>query len=455
MNSVALPASATTNALGAEADLVRQAARGDAEAFGELFRRHSAPAWRLAQAVTFDRDGAVAAFRDGFARAVKAGRFGRKVADSFRPQVLTSVYRSAIDQAYDRTATPTATRRSAAGPEVALADAAFRSLPERWRAALWLREVENFDAERTGEVLGVSAAVADQLLSRGRRGLAGRFAQAHQEAPEHLGEVLRKLAPAAPANLAEATAARWSSAGAERSPVFAPVGAWLEDRATRPMSVAVGALIGLGLIGLGVVPNSGAVRGQLSASGTSPVGGAVPVQTCFGIACPGGATPSGHGTLALSFGGAGAGGAAGGTGAGSGLGGSGATGGGGGGGGGGSSYVGPTSSNSTNPGSSTSGGGTPPPPPSNSTPTTTVPVAPIGTVTLGGSSLVGASTGGTTVGVVCSNGLICTSSTTAPATTTTTVAPTTTTTTTIPVIGPVVSTVTSILPTATTLPGGL
>lgn len=295
MNSVALPASASTQVVSAEADLVRQAARGDAEAFGELYRRHSAPAWRLAQAVTADRESATSAFRDGFVRAVRSGRFPRRAEATFRPHVLSSVYRAAVDQAYDRTAAPAPSRRSAAeGPDAALADAAFRSLPERWRAALWLGDVENLEADRVAAILGVSAPVADQLVARGRRGLAGRFAQAHREAPEHIGEVLRPLTLPMPANLQEVASARWSSSRVDHAPILAPLGGWLENRAVRPMSVAVGTLIGLGLIAMGVVPGGSTVRSQLGAANPSSVNGAVPVQTCLSLFCPAG-TPGGAG----------------------------------------------------------------------------------------------------------------------------------------------------------------
>jgi DNA-directed RNA polymerase specialized sigma24 family protein len=311
MNSVALPASATTSAsshaLGAEADLVRQAGRGDAESFGELYRRHSAPAWRLAQAVTEDSDSAVSAFKDGF---VRGGRTARRAGTAFRPHVLSTVYRTAIDQSSDRAAGPARARRAASGdPDAALADAAFRSLPERWRAAVWLRDVENFDSDRIAAVLGVSATVAEQLISRGRRGLAGRFAQAHRDVPEHVGDVLRPLVLAVPASLPELTSARWSSAGTDHLPIFAPITGWLENRALRPMSVAVGALVGLGLIGLGVVPGGSTVRGQLGAVGNGNLSGAVPVRTCMGLACPGAPGASQAGSFqALSLGSLGSGG---------------------------------------------------------------------------------------------------------------------------------------------------
>jgi DNA-directed RNA polymerase specialized sigma24 family protein len=298
MNSVALPASATSppSALSAEADLVRLAARGNAEAFGELYRRHSQPAWRLAQAVAPDRDAAIGGFRDGFVRALAAQRRARKDdGGTFRSALLAAVYKASADIA---AATPISSpnRRPAENAEAALADAAFRSLPDRWRAAVWLSDVENLDADRIAPILGVSPAVATQLLVRGRRGLAGRFTQAHRDVPELFGPVLRPLALALPANLAEIAHARWAVAGSERGPVLAPMATWLEEKAVRPMTVAIGALLGLGLIGLGVVPQGSAVRAQLGASGANNPG-ALPVQTCFGLACSTG--PGGFGTAGL------------------------------------------------------------------------------------------------------------------------------------------------------------
>lgn len=309
MNSVALPASASSGVLGAEADLVRQAARGDAGAFSELFRRHSAPAWRLAQAVTADRDSAVAAFKDGFVRSLREGRRPRRGAPAFRPQVLAAVYRAAIDQTFDRAGRPATPRRASAdGPEAALAEAAFRSLPERWRAAVWLREVEHLDNERIAAVLSVSVTVAEQLIARGRRGLAGRYAQARHELPEHVGEVLRAVAVAMPANLSDVASARWSASGADPMPILAPITAWLEERAVRPMSVVVGALLGLGLVGLGVVGGAPSVRSQLGTSAAGNLPGSVPVTTCLGVVCPAGTGPTAaHGSAGTAgfFGGGG------------------------------------------------------------------------------------------------------------------------------------------------------
>ncbi|HET9075349.1 MAG TPA: sigma-70 family RNA polymerase sigma factor [Acidimicrobiales bacterium] len=306
MTTAALPASASPAPLDAEGQLVRAAARGDSGAFNELFQRHREPAWRLAQAVAPDRPTAAAAFRDGFVEALRSHRSRRRAGGSaatFRAEVLAAVYKAAVTQSYDRSTPAPAARRQLSDPDLALADAAFRSLPERWRGAVWLSDVEGMDVERVAPILGVSAAVASQLLVRGRRGLAGRFAQAHQEAPEHPGEVLRAVTLPFPTNLAGATEARWAEAGGERGPVVAPVVAWIEDRAVRPMSVAVGALVGLGLIGLGVVPQGSPVRSQLGAAGTGGLSGAVPVQTCMGVACSTtGGNGAGQGALAAPAG---------------------------------------------------------------------------------------------------------------------------------------------------------
>jgi DNA-directed RNA polymerase specialized sigma24 family protein len=453
MNSVAITASATTASspgVSAEADLVRQAARGDSEAFAELYRRHSAPAWRLAQAVTADRDSAMAAFREGFVRGVRGNRAARKAGTAFRPHVLASVYRAAIDQAAHRPAAPVARRPVQGGPEAALADAAFRSLPERWRAAVWLRDVENLDTDRIGSILAVSTAVTEQLISRGRRGLAGRFAQAHHEMPEHAGDALRPIAMAIPANLPQLTSARWKSAGADHVPVFAPITGWLEDRAVRPMWVATGALIGLGLIGLGVVPGGSTVRGQLGAAGNNNVG-AVPVRTCLGLACPLGTSPTGStlattGLASLNLGSLNPSGTSAGGGSGSGSFGGGSAGGG--------STSGP--GGGTPPSNTGPGGTTPPsqlPVPTPTLPITTPPLPPLSPTTpsspLGVQGVFTVTTSGSTVGVNILGVNTTTNLATVPptistsATSTKTATPTTTTT--LPLLGGTVTNVTNTL----------
>ncbi|MBV9660091.1 MAG: sigma-70 family RNA polymerase sigma factor [Acidimicrobiales bacterium] len=286
MSPVALPSSAPSLALATEADLVRRASRQDRGAFRELYRRHSRRVWRLAQVVAPDRSGALKAFSEGFARAVR----GAEVAPhwTFRQELLAAVYRSGADYA------PRPAALSAASVETL-----FGSLPLRWRTALWLSEVEGYEPSVIAAVLGVSTSMAAQLVARSRRGLANRFAQANEELAEPIGALLLTLASSPPPELAEAAESRWASAPRERAPVLVPATAWLEAKAVRPMSVAVGALIGLALIGVGTLQQGSTLRSNLGGGGANgSLSGSVPVHVCSGPRC----ASSGSGTTAsVSF----------------------------------------------------------------------------------------------------------------------------------------------------------
>ncbi len=296
MNAVALPASAPVAALRAEPDLIRRAAGGDAESFGELYRRHNQAAWRLAQATAGNNDDAVKAVGDGFASALRPRRGLRRAGgpeSGFRALLLGAVYQAATGHGHVDTPAlldvpaPSRTEGSEAkAEEAALFEAAFRSLPERWRGAVWLSEVEGLDAESIAAILGVSVPIATQLTSRGRRGLTGRFAQARRQAPEHLGPALRPMADLVPANLAAAVEARWLDR--DHGVDFGAVGPWLSERAVRPLWAAVGGLTGLGLIGLGIV-GPGAVVSSASGQAPATSAHALPVGSssvpCFGD-CP-------------------------------------------------------------------------------------------------------------------------------------------------------------------------
>ena len=293
MNSVALPTSASTPALRVEADLVRRASGGDAESFGELYRRHSQAAWRLAQAAAGDTEDAVQAVGNGFASALRPRRGLRKPGGNeggFRPLLLAAVYQAAaghggIPASGSAPISPRTKGSRGKAAEAALFEAAFRSLPERWRGAVWLSEVEDMDAESIAAILGVSIPVATQLTTRGRRGLEGRFAQSRRRAPAHLGSALRPLADVVPPSLASAAEARWL----ERDRLdFGAIGPWLSERAVRPLWAAVGGLMGLALIGLGIVGQSAVLStasglGPGSSAKTLPVGSSSVL--CF-VNCP-------------------------------------------------------------------------------------------------------------------------------------------------------------------------
>lgn len=295
MNSVALPAAVSGSALGAEVDLIRRAARGDGESFEELYRRHSQVAWRFGQAVATDNDAAVTAVAEGFGRALRGlRRRSRMDADGFRPFVLAAIYRAAVDNlhSYGAPAPVASVGRSSAGAkgrssksraaDAAFVEAAFRSLPERWRAAIWLSEVEGLSEDRIAPILGVSSAVAAQLVSRGRRGLLGRFEQGRRPVPAHLDSALRPLSATVPAGLGASVGERWAALVNDPAARFAPINAWMSERAVRPLWVSVGGLMGLSLIGLGIV-------GQSTGVNNGPLAGGA----AYGNANPPGINPAG------------------------------------------------------------------------------------------------------------------------------------------------------------------
>jgi DNA-directed RNA polymerase specialized sigma24 family protein len=258
--SVALPISLSPTTVNTEVDLVRRAVRGDRQSFDELYRRHAAPAWRLATAVAGDAGQAVEAVGEGFVRALRASR-RRDAADTLRTQVLAGVYRTVLDQV--RAGPPTAGPTGASGAGITLLQTSFQSLPERWRAAVWLAEVEGVDPIRSGAILGTSPLVAAQLAERGRRGLATRLAQSGQSLPAALGPVLGHLADSVPARLSGTVSARWDRAVVKDPSVrLAPVTAWMGDRAPRTLGLAAGGLFALSLIGLGVLSQTTAGTGH-------------------------------------------------------------------------------------------------------------------------------------------------------------------------------------------------
>lgn len=295
MSSVALPAVGSGPAVRSEADLWSAAARSDRDAFNELYLRHSQTSWHLAMAVSPDPAQAQEAVADGFAQVLRGVRRRRSTADQpFRPALLAAIYRSALDrsrQAPAPTAHPEAsadTRDPADAPTATLA--AFRSLPERWRAALWLAEVEHVSVPALSAVLAVSDPVATQLADRGRQGLLARLAQAGVPVPDHLDEVLRPLATGLPEELGAVSAKRWkSSVAADAAGRLTPATDWLAERAPRPLWIACGGLVALSVVGLGVLTVSSppTPTGPAAAISAPPIGGNAPVN-------PAGTNGGGH-----------------------------------------------------------------------------------------------------------------------------------------------------------------
>jgi trimeric autotransporter adhesin len=178
-----------------DADLSAAAARGEAGAFEELYRRHVQAAWRVAMSVTGNREDAADVVAEAFTR-VFAGmpRGGLSSGAPFRPYVLTATRNAAIDvmrrSGRTQPMPEVGDRQSASdhGAPAALLDAsteasfvaaAFAALPERWREVLWLTEVEGMPPRAAAAQLGLSPNGVAQLAVRARAALREQYLQAH------------------------------------------------------------------------------------------------------------------------------------------------------------------------------------------------------------------------------------------------------------------------------------
>ncbi|HVW32602.1 MAG TPA: zf-HC2 domain-containing protein, partial [Acidimicrobiia bacterium] len=169
-----------TNA--ADLTLVEAARAGDRLAFGVLYLRHHAAAWRVACVVSRFSPDAELAVIEGFTRVFSALPAGSEELAaggvSFRPYLLACVRQSALDRAAaagraeaDPAPPAGAGRLAGLGPdgEVVLsslehhgARAALAAMPERTRTALWLTDVE---ALTPAEVAGILIGPAEETTA--------------------------------------------------------------------------------------------------------------------------------------------------------------------------------------------------------------------------------------------------------------------------------------------------
>jgi DNA-directed RNA polymerase specialized sigma24 family protein len=173
--------------------LLQSARAGDRLAFGVLYLRHHAAAWRMAcVACRFSPDAELAVI-EGFTRVFSAlpqeseefepGRV------TFRPYLLACVRQAALDRARaagraGRDAAPAPLAGLAPDGEVILsslehhvARGALAALPERSRTALWLSDVEAMTPGEIAAILGGSPAEIADLTGGARAGVqAGKAA---------------------------------------------------------------------------------------------------------------------------------------------------------------------------------------------------------------------------------------------------------------------------------------
>ena len=181
--------STTTMRQQGDAELIVGARKGDADAYGELYRRHADAARSAARALTRSRADADDVVSEAFARVLRALQRGGGPEVSFRPYLITAVRNVFYDRVRRSREEPTddladdvnLALLDAAGQqeEGALAAAAFATLPERWQLVLWHTEVEGRSAAEVAPLLGLAPNAVAALAYRAREGLRQAYLQAH------------------------------------------------------------------------------------------------------------------------------------------------------------------------------------------------------------------------------------------------------------------------------------
>jgi DNA-directed RNA polymerase specialized sigma24 family protein len=150
--------------LAPDADLVARARDGDRTAFGVLYLRHHAAAWRLASATSGFSDDAELAVLAGFTDVFSA--LPRRGDPSFRAHLLTCVRRAALERC--RTRRPGGAGRGRDEGHGDALRAALAALPETRRAALWLTDVEAMTPAEVAAVVGLDARAVPRLAGEAR-----------------------------------------------------------------------------------------------------------------------------------------------------------------------------------------------------------------------------------------------------------------------------------------------
>jgi len=166
-----------------DASLLRRHADGDPDAFGALFKRHSARLWAVALRITCDPDDAADALQDAMISAFRrAGDFrGESAVTTWLHRIVVNASldllrrRSARSVGWsgdpDDLPVPEPRQRtdSTAGTESRLdVDAALQTLPPPQRAALVLVDMLGYSVADASAILGVSEGTVKSRCARGR-----------------------------------------------------------------------------------------------------------------------------------------------------------------------------------------------------------------------------------------------------------------------------------------------
>ncbi|MBV9445238.1 MAG: sigma-70 family RNA polymerase sigma factor [Streptosporangiaceae bacterium] len=174
-----------------DAELIAASRVADAAAYASLYQRHVAAARSVARQLVRGRAEADDIVAEAFAKVLDQLRRGGGPDGGFRPYLLTTVRRAAIDRLRAEGRLVVTDEMEAFDPGVPFADPvvadlertmiarAFASLPERWRAVLWHTEIEGARPAEVAALLGLTANGVAALAYRAREGLRQAYLQMH------------------------------------------------------------------------------------------------------------------------------------------------------------------------------------------------------------------------------------------------------------------------------------
>jgi RNA polymerase sigma-70 factor (ECF subfamily) len=167
-----------------DTELLRQHVNGDAEAFGELFRRHRDRLWAVALRTLGDPEEAADALQDGMLSAFRrAGDFrGESAVTTWLHRIVVN---ACLDRLRRRAARPIALTGDAEAMDALAAhasvedpggasairldiDAALRVLPPPQRAALVLVDMLGFSVTDAAAILRISPGTVKSRCARSR-----------------------------------------------------------------------------------------------------------------------------------------------------------------------------------------------------------------------------------------------------------------------------------------------
>jgi RNA polymerase sigma factor (sigma-70 family) len=173
----------------------RATSAGGHAAVDELYRRHAREAIQVARSITRNVDDASDAVAEAFAGVVQAMQEERLVdPGALRAYLMVATRNAAIDVVRRaRRVTPAGedpapgrhetllgpSDRLLAGADRSIVAEAFGELPPRWRAVLWLTEVEAYSPRDAAVLLQASPNNVAQLGVRARARLRERYVQLH------------------------------------------------------------------------------------------------------------------------------------------------------------------------------------------------------------------------------------------------------------------------------------